>query len=178
MGPYSIEELRSKVASGALGLNYLVQYDGETEWRSTVGAILGTGTPSQPSQSPAPQSPAAATSAALLASDIPTSAVCRRYQNGYLVATATTAIGIIVKSVGIGFGILILLACVIVGSQTDRIAAGVMAGVVCGAIVAIPLYVLGVLVSAQGEVLKATLDTAVHGSPFLKKEDMARVMSL
>jgi len=26
--------------------------------------------------------------------------------------------------------------------------------------------------------LKATLDTAVHSSPFLKREDMARVMSL
>ena len=93
-------------------------------------------------------------------------------------ARATTAIGVVVKSVGIGLGLLILLACVVVGSQTDRVVAGFMGGLVFGAIVAIPLYVLGVLVSAHGEVLKATLDTAVHGSPFLKREDMARVMSL
>jgi hypothetical protein len=39
-------------------------------------------------------------------------------------------------------------------------------------------YVLGILVSAQGQILKASLDNAVNGSPFLTNEHRAKVMSL
>jgi len=39
MGPYSEEELRSKVASGALGLDYLVRPKGEFEW-TTIASLL------------------------------------------------------------------------------------------------------------------------------------------
>ena len=53
-----------------------------------------------------------------------------------------------------------------------------LAGTGVALVVAIPIYVLGILVAAQGEILKATLDTAVTNSPFLKSEEMARVMSL
>jgi len=80
--------------------------------------------------------------------------------------------------VAIGLGVLIALAAVVLGSAGGKGAEAFFAGLLLGAVAAIPIYILGVLVSAQGEVLKATLDTAVHGSPFLKKEDMARVMSL
>jgi len=52
------------------------------------------------------------------------------------------------------------------------------AGLLLGVVVAVPIFVLGVLVAAQGQVLKATLDTAVHSSPFLTKEEMARVMGI
>lgn len=45
-------------------------------------------------------------------------------------------------------------------------------------VVTVPIYVLGILVAAQGQILKATLDTAVTSSPFLKTEEMAEVMSL
>ena len=45
-------------------------------------------------------------------------------------------------------------------------------------IVGVPLYVLGILVSAQGQILKATLDSAVTNSPFLTEDQMAEVMSL
>jgi hypothetical protein len=44
--------------------------------------------------------------------------------------------------------------------------------------VGVPLFVLGVLVSAVGQILAATLDTAVTSSPFLTKDQMAQVMSL
>lgn len=93
-------------------------------------------------------------------------------------ARATTGIGSVVKFVGIGLGVLFWLALVIYGGQTGQTGQGFLGGLMVGAVVAIPLYVLGVLVSALGEVLKATLDTAVHGSPFLQQEDMAKVMSL
>lgn len=40
------------------------------------------------------------------------------------------------------------------------------------------LYCVGVLVAAQGQILLATLDTAVNSSPFLTNEDKAKAMSL
>jgi hypothetical protein len=36
----------------------------------------------------------------------------------------------------------------------------------------------GILVAAQGEILNATLDTAVNSSPFLSNEQRGRIMSL
>jgi len=52
-------------------------------------------------------------------------------------------------------------------------------GLIFLAIVAgIPLVVSGILVSAQAQLLKATLDTAVNTSPFLSNEQRAVVMSL
>jgi hypothetical protein len=100
-----------------------------------------------------------------------------RYRDAYLIAKATDAIGSSVKAVGIGLGALIAIGALIVGGQNEHAAQFFMGGLVLGAVVAIPLYVLGVLVSAHAQVLKATLDTAVHSSPFLTKEEMASVMS-
>jgi hypothetical protein len=51
-------------------------------------------------------------------------------------------------------------------------------GIALAFVIAIPLYALGVLVSAHGQVLKASLDEAVHTSPFLTDADRASVMSL
>lgn len=106
------------------------------------------------------------------------SSVGTRYRDAYLVARAVATIGAAVKFIGIGLGVLIVFAAVFIGSQSRSGDQFFVGGVLLGVIVAIPIYVLGVLVSAQAQVLKATLDAAVHTSPFLKKEDMARVMSL
>ncbi|MEK6408096.1 MAG: hypothetical protein AABN34_14140 [Acidobacteriota bacterium] len=40
------------------------------------------------------------------------------------------------------------------------------------------LFVLGTLIAAQGQILKATLDAAVNSSPFLTDQDRAEIMSL
>jgi len=40
------------------------------------------------------------------------------------------------------------------------------------------VYVIGVLISALGHILKANLDSAVHSSPFLTDEQRAAVMRL
>lgn len=53
-----------------------------------------------------------------------------------------------------------------------------VAGVALGSAIAMILYVFGTLASAQGQILKATLDTAVNTSPFLEAEDRTRIMSL
>ena len=84
------------------------------------------------------------------------------------------------KAIGIVLGLFIAIAGLIIGSQAgaEQSVRFFVGGFFLGVVVAVPLYVLGVLVSAQGQVLKPTIDTAVHGSPFLGKEDMAKIMSL
>lgn len=47
-----------------------------------------------------------------------------------------------------------------------------------GALVALSGWVLGVLVAVYGQHLRATLDIAVHGSPFLSNVQRVQVMRL
>lgn len=166
-GPFTAEQLRVKADLGEFPLDKLVRAETSKDGWQSLSTALGITPPSPTS-----------TTFDSLSADLPSHSAVTRYQNAYLVARATTAIGASVKYIGISLGVLTVVAAAIFGGLTDRTAQGLAAGLLLGAIVAIPLYVLGVLVSAQGEVLKATLDTAVHGSPFLKKEDMAKVMSL
>ncbi len=104
--------------------------------------------------------------------------VMGRYRDAYLVARATTAIGGSVKFIGIALGFLMILGGIVMASNRDGDMKWGVAGVLAGLVVGIPLYVLGILVSAHGQVLKATLDTSVHTSPFLGDEQKAKVMSL
>lgn len=55
---------------------------------------------------------------------------------------------------------------------------GVLIAIVLGGLVGLLLYVVGVIVAAQGQMLKATLDSAVNSSPFLTHEHKAEIMSL
>jgi hypothetical protein len=50
--------------------------------------------------------------------------------------------------------------------------------IILSLITGIWLYVVGILVSAQGQILKASLDSAVNSSPFLTNEQRAKIMSL
>ena len=167
----TLDNLAARFENQAVRAEWSVKPEGGTEW-STVGALLGaqSALPPEAKQTTPPVSDSLGPSA------------CRRYQDAYLVARTTVTIGAAVKVVGIVLGLLIVLAAVILGNilgnQLEKTLQSFVCGVLLGAVVGIPIYVLGVLVSAHGQVLKATLDTAVHGSPFLKQEDMARVMSL
>jgi hypothetical protein len=51
-------------------------------------------------------------------------------------------------------------------------------GSVFGILAGLVLYVFGILISAQGQILQATLDSAVNSSPFLTDEMRAEMMSL
>ena len=106
------------------------------------------------------------------------SGVGSRYRDAYLVAKTTSAIGIAVKVIGIILGVLVGIVGIVAGVQHEGAPQFILGGVLLGFIVALPLWVLGVLVCAQAQVLKATLDTAVHSSPFLTKEEMAKAMSI
>lgn len=102
--------------------------------------------------------------------------VIKRYQDAYLVARATNGIGSAVKTIGIILGVIIALAGIAIGLNSKLVF--IIGGLILGAVVAIPLFVLGVFVAAHGQVLKATLDEAVHTSPFLTDDERATTMSL
>lgn len=110
-----------------------------------------------------------------------TSAVVNRYKDAYLTARAVDGVGSISKGIGVAIALLLGLAGLVTigngrGGDTGA-AIGIMTigfGIATGA----GLYVLGILVSAQGQILKAALDGAVNVSPFLTNEQRAKVMSL
>jgi len=102
----------------------------------------------------------------------------KRYKDAYLVARAVAAIGESVKYLGVVLGLVIIVVGYYFGAQMGRGLMYSVGGAVAGILVAIPLYLVGILVSAQGQVLKASLDGAVHTSPFLDTEQKAKAMSL
>jgi len=53
-----------------------------------------------------------------------------------------------------------------------------LAGVFVGGIVLLITWILGVFVSALGQLLKANIDVAVNSSPFLVDDQRAKIMSL
>lgn len=119
-------------------------------------------------------------------------AVKQRYKEGYLHARAITGIGAMVKGLGMFIGIVISLAGFVIGAgiaEQSRnslfggpgAGAGFVVGfifVLIGAIIAIILWVIGVIVKSSGQMLKAQLDGAVNSSPFLTNMDRAEMMSL
>lgn len=107
-----------------------------------------------------------------------TAVVMSRYRDAYLVAKVTAGVGQIVKLIGVGLAVIIFLWALFAASQGGGDLKYGLAGMLFSVIVGVPFYVLGILVSAHGQVLKASLDTSVHTSPFLRKEQIAKIMSL
>ena len=97
-----------------------------------------------------------------------------RYQDAYRAGSLTEGLGATCKVVGFLMGGVILLVS-FAGGQLSG--AFLVLGLGAGALIAFVGWVLGVLVSAQGRMLKATLDTAVNSSPFLSNAERAEVMS-
>jgi RNA polymerase subunit RPABC4/transcription elongation factor Spt4 len=117
----------------------------------------------------------------ILAASSQISAVVKRYRDAYLVANVVDGVGSLSKGIGIVIaGVLVLVGLISAGSGRGgdtAVAMGVVIialGVATGAW----FYVLGILVAAQGQILKASLDGAVNGSPFLTNEHRAKIMSL
>ena len=100
-------------------------------------------------------------------------AVGRRYKDAYLVAGAVSGAGIAIKAIGIVLGVLIALLGLVASS-----AAVTFPAILTAIVVGVFFFVFGALISAQGQVLKASLDTAVNTSPFLTNEQRATIMSL
>jgi len=122
-----------------------------------------------------------------------TSTVLNRYKDGYLVAKTLDGFGRTLKVLGAVIGGGIMFFGFIVGSTFASAASSIGGSVgtgagsfffflfsfgIWGAVIGGIFWVMGTLVSAQGQVLKAQLDGAVHSSPFMSDVDKARVMSL
>lgn len=102
----------------------------------------------------------------------------RRYSDAYATARVVDGFGGTVKAVGFAFAALGLLVGFLLGSQGT---AGFILAVAAAAVaigIAILIYIFGTLISAQGQILKATLDTAVNSSPLLPDQSRIRIMSL
>src|SRR5262249_33718648 len=109
------------------------------------------------------------------------SAVMKRYKDAYIVARVTNTFGAVIKATGIIIGGMLALIGFLVASSSgprDPLSISGIAGIVVGIIAGAMFFIIGVLVSAQGQILKASLDSAVNTSPFLLKEHRAEIMSL
>lgn len=100
-----------------------------------------------------------------------------RYSDAYTVAQAIVDRGTLIKISGIVLGGLIVLLGILMEDKS-RPGQGVFGGIIFGPAVAIFIYNWGISVSAQGQMLKAMLDIAVNGSPFLTDPEKAGIMSL
>jgi hypothetical protein len=108
-------------------------------------------------------------------------AVAKRYLDAYRIARVTVGFGSTIKGIGAVLAVLLVLgAFLILGlgrlGQSGLVVL-IMVAIIAG-IVWLVFYVLGVLVSAQGQILLASLDGAVHSSPFLFDDEKAQVMKL
>jgi len=102
----------------------------------------------------------------------------KRYAEAYIVARVVTKFGSTVKILAVVAAALIVVVGLTIGVQEEAALTGLFGGLVAGFTVGIPFYVLGILLAAVGQILKATLDTAVHTSPILTPDEMQRAMSI
>lgn len=100
-----------------------------------------------------------------------------RYTDAYRVAKAIIGLGNTVKLVAFLAAAVIFLASLRVESSFFG-GASIVFGLFLALIIGGGGFILGTLLSAQGQVLKATVDTAVNSSPFLQNEQRAQIMSL
>jgi hypothetical protein len=110
-------------------------------------------------------------------------ATMRRYQDAYRVAGTIVAVGRIIKGIGLALATVILLVFVSIGGGLPSQGGAtsllpLWAGVVVAGMTGLFFWLLGVLVSSQGQVILASLDGAVNSSPFLSDDQRADAMSI
>jgi hypothetical protein len=107
--------------------------------------------------------------------------VVRRYSEAYLVARSTAGLGKAISFLGqacAGCGVLGLLGGLAANPLQDiRLALLIPLGI-AALPVGLLFYCLGVLIGAHGQMLKATLDSAINSSPFLSDDQKATAMSI
>jgi hypothetical protein len=108
-----------------------------------------------------------------------TRSVMKRYRDAYWTARFTVTFGQIVKLVGVllGLAVGVLMDSLFYQNHAPRGPSDLISGVF-GFVVFAFFFVIGVIICAEGQKLKAELDSAVYASPFMNDEERARVMSL
>jgi hypothetical protein len=97
----------------------------------------------------------------------------KRYSDAYKFPKSLLEMGSNLKRLGISVGLLVFLIGVCCGDFAGFLLALTLAGFF--SLISIGL---GIIVSAQGQTLCASLDAAVNTSPFLSGQERANVMSL
>lgn len=98
--------------------------------------------------------------------------VVKRFVDAYRVTNIQDGLGTTIKIGSAAIGLIVLL----IALQARGFIAG--AGFVGAILVAGIGFVLGTLISAQAQLTRASLDSAVNTSPFLNNEERRRMMSL
>ena len=116
---------------------------------------------------------------AAMSNEVP--ALMKRYKDAYIVARVTNRFGWMIKAIGIIVAVLLVLVGFMVANNSgprDPMSIVGILGIAFGVFTGALFYIIGVLVSAQGQTLMASLDSAVNSSPFLTNEHRAKIMSL
>lgn len=100
----------------------------------------------------------------------------RRYSDAYIAARALVVIGGIIKWVGVVLAIIILIIGFVMSSGSGSGGVFAFVGFALACLIGVPTFVLGILISAQGQIHLATLDTAVNTSRHLNKDDVAKIL--
>jgi hypothetical protein len=104
----------------------------------------------------------------------------KRYKDAYAISKVFAILDSLLKIVGVLCLIIAVIAGYVTAAQqhADNAAIFALLGMLAGLIPCILFFILGTCVAAIGQLLRATLDTAVHSSPFLNEEQKAEAMSL
>ncbi|HKP10745.1 MAG TPA: zinc ribbon domain-containing protein [Blastocatellia bacterium] len=106
-------------------------------------------------------------------------AAVKRYEGAYRVARLTDMAGHLLKAVAVfmAAGALVVFGFGVKADYLERGFAAIVALLAAGAAFLV-FFAAGLVVSAQGQNLKANLDSAVHTSPLLTGEQKAKLLSL
>ena len=162
---YNLDQIREGFKAGTLPENCKVREDGTQEWQTLRQLLESTGDYTPPTPPP-PETPASIAGK-----------LRRRYSDAYNEAHAVVTVGKVVKAIGALLFIGILVAAFAMSSDRSGGGQTLVIGIIVACVVGIPVYVLGILVAAQGQTQLATLDTAVNSSRHLKDDDVAAILT-
>ena len=106
------------------------------------------------------------------------SPLARRYDDAYGVAGAVIGVGSFMKILASVVGGLIALVSLVAATQSGLGAIFGTVGLIAAVSIGLAIYISGVLITATGQITRATLDTAVNTSPLLSHDEVDRIMSL
>lgn len=175
----TFQNLSVRYDNGAVRADWPAKLEDATEW-TTVAAILGTASPASANINE-PTTVAAGQPVSSGVAQFAKGPGIDRYVDAYRVAAATVLIGTVLKVLAVCLAGLCLIGGASATSQSianlsSSSARPLILGLVAGIAIGVPIYALGILVCANGQILKATLDTAVHTSPFFDKNQKAQIM--
>lgn len=103
-----------------------------------------------------------------------------RYRDAYSIAKGVVAQGETVKAIGLAVGIAIAVIFLLAGFKVGggAILGGILGGALFGGLFWATIHSIGVGICAAGQMLLATLDTAVNTSPHLADGQRLEAMRL